>query len=164
MFVLCLGFGVAVLDQFTKHLAQGNIPYGHQIPVIPGFFSLSHVHNTGAAWGMFQGHNRWLIGLSFVLLGMVIVFRRYFLTASRLSHVAAGLILGGIVGNLVDRVRLGYVVDFLDFLLWRYPFPSFNIADSSICIGVGLYMISQFKSHEHLISNANLTSLENFQA
>jgi signal peptidase II len=164
MLVLCLGFGVAVLDQLTKHLTQANIPYGHQVPIIPGFFSLSHVHNTGAAWGMLQGYNRWLIGLSFVMLGMVIAFRRHFLVGSRLAHVAAGLILGGIVGNLVDRVRLGYVVDFLDFLLWGYPFPSFNIADSSICIGVGLYMVTQFKSQEHVMSNPNASSPENLQA
>ena len=164
MFVLCLGFGVAVLDQFTKHLTQANIPYGQRIPVVPGFFSLSHIHNTGAAWGMLQGHNRWLITLSFVMLAVVIVFRRHFIGESRLSRVAAGLILGGIVGNLVDRVRLGYVVDFLDFLLWGYPFPAFNVADSAICIGVGLYMISQFRSHELAVSGAGERAPENPQS
>lgn len=164
MLVLCLGFGIAVLDQLTKHLTQANIPYGHQIPVIPGFFRLSHIHNTGAAWGMLQGHNHWLILLSFVMLCVVIAFRKHFLTGSRLSHVAAGLILGGIVGNLVDRVRLGYVVDFLDFLFWGHPFPAFNVADSSICIGVGLYMISQFTLQARAASNTSAGAPENPQA
>ena len=163
MLVLYLGFGIAVLDQFTKHLTQANIAYGDCIPVIPGFFSLSHIHNTGAAWGMLQGHNRWLIVLSFVMLIVVIAFRRHFFTGSRLSQAAAGLIVGVIVGNLVDRIRLGYVVDFLDFLFWGHPFPAFNVADSSICIGVGLYMIYQFKSQEQSVPSDTGIAPEDLQ-
>ena len=160
--VLCLGFGIAVLDQFTKYLAQSNIAYGDRIPIIPGFFNLSHIHNTGAAWGMLQGYNNWLVVLSSVMLVVLIVFRRHFFFDSRLSHVAAGCIFGGIVGNMVDRCRLGYVVDFLDFFLWGYSFPTFNIADSSICIGVGLHIISQFKSQKRTKFDLSAEAIKSF--
>jgi signal peptidase II len=150
MLVLCLSFGIVLFDQITKHLVELRIPYGHAIPVIAGFFDLSHVHNTGAAWGMLQGLNHWLVALSIVMLGMMIVFRKHFISDSLLSRVAAGLILGGIVGNLLDRLRNGHVVDFLDFHWGAHAFPAFNVADSAICVGVVLYMIFQSRHHENL--------------
>ncbi|MCE9614172.1 MAG: signal peptidase II [Lentisphaerae bacterium] len=145
--VLCLSFVIAVLDQLTKQLVLTRLDRDHGLPLIPGFFDLRYVQNTGAAWGIMQGLNGWLVVLSFLMLGLLVFFRRHFIAESALARVASGLIIGGIVGNLVDRVRLSYVVDFL-FFYWRHPqhsFPAFNVADSAICVGVGLYLIAQWR-------------------
>ncbi len=141
---MLIAVAIAVIDQATKAMVLAAIPLYHQDPVIPGFFNLVFVQNTGAAWGSFSGGNPWLAALSLVML-VVLVFARHAIFARGwLGRWTAGLLAGGIVGNLIDRVRLGYVVDFLDFHLFERHFPSFNIADSAICIGVGLYMLAQW--------------------
>ncbi len=143
MLPLCIAFVIVLSDQFTKFLVRGEFALHESSAVIPGFFDLRYIQNTGAAWGMFAGGHLWLALLSVVMLGVIIVFRRSFLTDSLLDRICLGLIIGGIVGNLIDRVRLQYVVDFLDFYWRTHHFPAFNIADSAICVGVGLYIISQ---------------------
>ena len=142
MWVLLLSVAVVVLDQATKNLVATRFFLGESLPVIPGYFNLVRVHNTGAAWGMLGGLNGVLVGASLGVLVVLIVFRRSFLTDSLVHRWALGLMVGGIVGNLLDRVRLHYVVDFLDFCWRTHHFPSFNVADSSICVGVGLYMVT----------------------
>jgi signal peptidase II len=144
MLVLLLSVAVVILDQVTKHLITLRFYLGESIPVVPGFFDLAYVRNTGAAWGMLGGFNGLLVALSLAVLVVLIFFRRSFLTDSLIHRLALGLMLGGIVGNLLDRVRLQYVVDFLDFHWQMHHFPAFNVADSAICVGVGLYMISAF--------------------
>lgn len=140
MLVLLLSFAVALLDQVTKHLVRSRIHLGERVPVISGFFDLRYVRNTGAAWGILAGSNHWLIGLSIVMLAVIVFFRRHFMSDDLVSRASIGLILGGIVGNLLDRVRLSYVVDFLD-VYWRgHHFPAFNVADSAICVGVFVYV------------------------
>jgi signal peptidase II len=143
MFILCISFAVTFLDQATKHLARRHLAGGPR-HLIEGFFSLRYVQNTGAAWGMMEGLNDWLVVFSLLVLILLVVFRRSLLIDTFAHRLATGLMLGGIAGNLIDRVRLGYVVDFLDFHLQGRHFPAFNIADSAICIGVGLYIITQF--------------------
>lgn len=143
MLILCLSFLVALLDQATKYLVMQHIPLDSHKALIPGLFNLSHVRNTGAAWGMMQGFNAGLVVLSVVMLIVIIGFRRHFMADTRLYRIIAGLMIGGIVGNLIDRIRLGFVVDFLDFHWKTSHFPSFNVADSTICVGVGLYLLSQ---------------------
>ena len=142
MLILFLSFSVALLDQVTKHLIRQNLLTGH-VTVIPGFFDLSYVQNTGAAWGIMQGLNSWLVILSLIMLAMLIIFRRSILQDTIVHRIATGLMIGGIIGNLVDRLRLGYVVDFLHFFWRDHHFPSFNVADSAICVGVALYIITQ---------------------
>jgi len=144
MLVLCLSFAVAILDQATKYLVRSHLRVGERIPVIPSVFDLSYVRNTGAAWGLMAGLNDWLVVLSVVMLVVIIVFRRTFIVDAVLQRVAMGLMIGGIAGNLIDRLRLSYVVDFLDFYWGTHHFPAFNVADASICTGVGLYALSQF--------------------
>jgi signal peptidase II len=144
MLVLVLTFTVAVLDQATKYLVRLNFFPGEVTPIVPGFFNLAFVRNTGAAWGMFGGLNGWLALLSVVMLIAIVVFRRSFLADVLAHKIAMGLMIGGITGNLVDRLRLQYVVDFLDFHWRLHHFPAFNVADASICVGVGLYILSSF--------------------
>ena len=143
MFVLVLGFIIVLLDQATKHLVRRNLLSGEIVTVIPGLFDLRYVTNTGAAWGILQGLNHWLVALSVVMLVLMAVFHRSFVMNTRPSKLSAGLIVGGIVGNLIDRLRLSFVVDFLDFYWRGHHFPCFNVADSAICIGVGLYILLQ---------------------
>lgn len=143
MLILLISMAVALLDQVLKFLVQKSMRPGDTIPVVDGFFNLNHVRNPGAAWGILAGFQSWLIVLSVVMLILLIAFRRHFLTDTLCHRVATGLMCAGIVGNLIDRVRLGYVVDFLDFYWRGVHFPSFNVADVAICTGVGLYMLSQ---------------------
>lgn len=148
MQVLLLSIAIIVLDQFTKTLVTLKFDLSDSIVLIPGFFSLTYVRNIGAAWGILGGWNGVLVALSSVVLVLLIVFRRSFLTDSLIHRISLGLMLGGIAGNLFDRIRFQYVVDFLDFYWKTHHFPAFNVADSSICVGVGLYMISSFFAQE----------------
>jgi len=144
MLILSLAIALVVIDQVTKAAIRANFLWGEELPIIPGFFSLRYGQNTGAAWGILSGFNDGLVIFSLLMLIAIMVFRRHFVTNSRLCHIAVGAMAGGIVGNLIDRIRLGYVVDFLDFYIKESHFPAFNVADSAICVGVGLYLLSQF--------------------
>ncbi len=144
MLPLCIALSIALSDQITKFLIQRNFALHEYFAIVPGLFDLRYIQNTGAAWGMFAGGHIWLALLSVVMLVLMVVFRKSFLSDSLIDRICLGFIAGGIVGNLIDRVRLRYVVDFLDFYWRDHHFPAFNIADSAICIGVALYAISQF--------------------
>jgi len=136
---------ILALDQITKQIALRNLQWGRPREVIPEFFNLTLVHNTGAAWGMFKDHSFWLTLLAFVTLIFLCVARRYFTYVGVLPRIALGLLLGGIAGNLADRLIYGHVIDFLSFYIGSYQWPAFNVADSAICTGVGLYLLDSFK-------------------
>jgi signal peptidase II len=133
-----------LLDQVSKYLIDTQLSYSDRIPVIEGFFYLTHVRNPGAAFGLFVNSDPFLrkyffIGISLVAIGVIISFFRQLAPGDRLSTLALGLILGGAVGNLLDRLRLGEVVDFLHFRLWGgFVWPDFNFADSFIVVGVAM--------------------------
>ena len=133
---------LALADQLTKILTLRFIPYQESIPVIPGFFNLTHLHNTGAAFSMLHDNNLFFILLSSAVFIALIVLRRHF--TGLLMQWGWLLLLSGIIGNVTDRIRLGHVVDFLDFQFGGYHWPAFNVADSCICIAAGLFVISGF--------------------
>ena len=135
---------VVLLDQATKEWVRGVFSLHESIPVLPGFFDLTYIRNTGAAWGMFSGQNIALSALALAMLAALVAFRRRILPPGRTHRVALGLLCGGIVGNLFDRLRLDYVVDFLDFHFRGAHFPAFNVADSAICVGVAIYVLGSF--------------------
>jgi len=145
MFPLLLAVAIAVLDQLTKQIVRDTFAHGESLAVVAGFFNLTYVRNTGAAWGMLGGQNTSLTILSIVMLAVMLIFRRSFLSDSPLHRAALGLMAGGIIGNLMDRVRLGYVTDFLDFYVGPHHWPAFNVADSAICIGVGIYILTSMR-------------------
>jgi len=148
MLILCLSFFLALLDQVTKYLVTPKLASG-PISVIPGLFDLRYVQNTGAACGIFQGMNNGLVVLSVIMLLLLIIFRKSILQNTLIHRVAAGFLIGGILGNLIDRIKWGYVIDYLDFYWRSHHFPAFNVADSAICIGVGLYILTQiFESRD----------------
>jgi len=149
MLVLLVVFVVAIADQVTKHYIRVHFFLGESQTVIEGLFNLTYVRNTGGAWGLFGGQNVWLTVLSIAMLIVMLVFRRAFLDDTWEHKLAFGLMLGGIIGNLSDRLRLGWVTDFLDFHWRGHHWPAFNIADAAICTGVGIYIISAFWVHRH---------------
>lgn len=148
---LRIGLAVAVtgllLDQATKLLIVHHLLFGDKIEVIEGFFYLTHVRNPGAAFGLFATASaEWrvffFIGISFVALGIIVSFFRKLAPGDRLPALALGMISGGAVGNLIDRIFRGEVVDFLHFRLWQgYSWPDFNVADSLIVVGVALLVL-----------------------
>lgn len=143
--LLILLLAVFVLDQLSKAWIYARMPLGSYGPyagieVIPDFFYLVHVGNTGAAWSMFSGKSVFLALLACVTLLAIYVWRRALGLRARITQVAFGLLCGGILGNLVDRLLHGHVIDFLDFHFGSYVYPTFNVADSGICVGVILYI------------------------
>ena len=141
--VLLLAAFVVLLDQGSKELAL-SLLVGAPVPVMDPCFELRLVHNPGAAWGMLAGRRFVLAGVSAAMLALL-AWNRRDLCAMRLSRLASGLLAGGIVGNLVDRVlrASGRVVDFLH-VHWRdaWDFPTFNVADSAITVGVALLLLA----------------------
>lgn len=140
------------LDVLTKHLINANLSYSDRIPVIEGFFYLTHVRNTGAAFGFFRDappalRLTFFVGVAIVAIAIIVQFLRNLAPGDRLSASALGLILGGAVGNLYDRVRIGEVIDFLHVDLWGgVSWPDFNVADSCIVVGVSLLALELLAS------------------
>lgn len=139
--VIAIALVIAVLDQLTKLLVLQKVDPQVPIVIVDGFFRIVHWTNTGAAWGMFQNSNFILAIISVLTILALYFFRHSFLFHLAGSQIALGLIAGGITGNVVDRLRLGYVVDFLDFHVGEHHWPAFNVADSAICCGVALYIV-----------------------
>ena len=151
---LAIAATVVILDRITKRLVVQQLPNGQAHTVIPNIFRITDVHNTGAAFSMFAENaspvtvRNILIGFSviavLVLLGMLWRVGRHLTVTS----VALALILGGAFGNLYDRVRYHYVIDFLEVHIVRYHWPDFNVADSCICIGACLLLIEIFRPQQ----------------
>ena len=143
--LLLLTLPLYILEQITKFLVLANIPTHVTIEVIPGFFNLVQVHNTGAAFGMLKDNNWFFIGLASVALIAVAVMVKRGCFLDTPTRLGAALLASGILGNLTDRLLHGYVVDFLDVILpWYGHWPAFNVADSCICVAAFLFLISGF--------------------
>src|SRR5947208_4383558 len=148
--VAMIAAGVIALDQLTKQLVLHWLGYAQEKFVVEGFFKFVHWYNTGAAWSLFRGNNMLLAMIAIAALIVLCFSRHHFDARTLLGQVAFGLICGGIMGNLIDRLRVGHVVDFLYFYLQQrggteVNFPAFNVADSAICTGVGLVFVLTLK-------------------
>lgn len=154
--ILGVALLVLMLDQLTKALVLRFLGYEQEKVVIDGFFKFVHWGNTGAAWSLFRGNNFILAIVAFVALIILFFSRRHFDSRTWIGQVAFGLIIGGIIGNLVDRLLPSrqHVVDFLFFYLqWNgqiHGFPAFNVADSAICTGVGLVLILTWRNERNV--------------
>ena len=148
--VLFVAVIILIADQLTKQIVVNTIDMAGQIIVIEGFLKFVNWHNTGAAWSQFQGKSLHLAVISFVALGALIHYRHHFEIHTKRGKFAMGLLMGGIVGNLIDRVAYQHVVDFIRFYLYQrgggeIGYPAFNIADMGICVGVGLLFVQAWR-------------------
>jgi signal peptidase II len=152
--IALLALVVFVLDQATKKAVLITLGFAEEKPVVDGFFSLVHWRNTGAAWSMFHNNNELLAIVALVALLLLFLTRHRFYIETRLGCLALGLMFGGIVGNLTDRLARGHVIDFLYFYVRRQGetgaarevgFPAFNVADSAICVGVAFLFLLSFQ-------------------
>jgi signal peptidase II len=141
-----VALGILALDQITKLVIVRSLTLGQTIPVVPGLFNIVYVLNPGAAFGFLASlpdgfRNPFFVLISVAAAVLIVAYHARHLRALVLPSLGLGLILGGAVGNLIDRLRYGMVVDFLDFYLHRYHWPAFNVADSAISVGVGLMLL-----------------------
>jgi signal peptidase II len=148
---LLVSLAVVVLDQWTKWLVEVHLPHHTTQPVIPGLFNLTHVRNSGVAFGLFASNGGGWV-LTALGLGALIAVGLYFWftpSKDRVLLVALALVVGGAIGNLIDRVSSGAVTDFLDVYIGVHHWPSFNVADSAISVGIVLMAIDSFRPRHH---------------
>ena len=140
---------LVIMDQYSKLMVSLHIPLNYSVKVVEGFFSLTHIRNSGVAFGLFASQQSEYKALMFVsistiaIIAILVIFHQ---TPKEKKMVQMGLVLifSGAIGNLIDRVLHGEVIDFVDFFINRHHFPAFNIADSCITIGVTLMVIDLF--------------------
>ncbi|MGK0176543.1 MAG: signal peptidase II [Lentimonas sp.] len=151
---------VLLLDQLTKLWVVNNIAFNSYfypqdseiIEIVKGFFYIVHIGNEGAAWGMFSGHGKFLALFTLIALGAIYKFRDSLELHRKMVQLAFGMLIGGALGNLVDRILRGHVVDFIDFhlgftipwILSNGRYPAFNVADCGIVVGVFIYLLTGF--------------------
>jgi signal peptidase II len=149
--MLLIAVVVVVLDRWSKRWIVANVLPGHAIVLWPHVFRITHVLNTGAAFSMFEGATspllvrNVLIGFSMLAIAVILVLLWRMGRALSVTAVALALILGGATGNMVDRIRLGYVVDFLEVHIVHYHWPDFNVADSCIVVGACLLLLEMLR-------------------
>ena len=132
------------IDLISKIIVSNVFSLNETKTVINSFFSLTYIQNTGAAWGMFEGKTILLAIISLIFLYFFVKYIIELKSIDKLSMVSLGLILGGIVGNLFDRIVNNYVIDFLSFKIFSYNFPVFNLADTFIVVGIILIIVETF--------------------
>ncbi len=143
---------LVVIDQYTKYLSTTRLPLNVEKPVIEGFFYLTNCRNTGAAWSIFAGQVDILAYVSLVasiVVAVLLLFSKF-----NLLSVSLSLMLAGAVGNMIDRFRLGYVNDFLDFVIFGYDYPVFNVADICVVLGGIILILAVFvhRKEEHFFN------------
>jgi signal peptidase II len=148
-----LAGSILLLDQLTKFIVLKFLGRAEEVVIIDGFFKFVHWTNTGAAWSLFNGNNEMLGIISLIALAALFIFRHHFEAHTKLGQIALGLMFGGIMGNLVDRLHPDryHVIDFLYFFVYKRGggeagFPAFNVADMAICTGVGLLFLLSWQT------------------
>jgi len=148
---LFISLAVIVLDQWTKWLIEVHLPQHAAHPIVPGFLNLTHVRNTGVAFGLFASdgaQTSWILTLlGLAALAAVAVYFWFTPGRDRFLLTALALVVGGAIGNLIDRVSSGAVTDFIDVYVATNHWPSFNVADSAISIGIVLMAIDSLRPH-----------------
>ncbi len=140
--IFAIIFGFALLDQVTKLIVVRTLNFNDAVSVIPNFFYLEYIHNEGAAWGMFAGNKIVILGmppLAIVIFSFLL--SRTSFNKQKFYVFGLSLMIAGTIGNYIDRLFLGYVVDFLSFRFGSYHYPNFNVADMSLVIGVAMFSI-----------------------
>lgn len=159
--IAAITLAIFVSDQITKYAVLRYLNYSDEKVIIPGFFKFVHWVNTGAAWSLFHDNNEMLAIVSLVALLALFLGRGHFDTKTVLGQISMGLLFGGIIGNLYDRLHpdRGHVIDFLRFYIdtrsgKEVGFPAFNIADTAICVGVGLLFLISWRNEKQQTQEA----------
>ncbi len=146
-FIAAVSSTILLLDYITKLLIVKNVQLSETIDLLP-FLRIVHVKNTGAAFGLFSNlSNNVFVAISFVAIILITLYMRK--VSNRLELFSLSLILGGAVGNLVDRLRIAKVIDFIDFFVGEYHWPAFNVADSALTVGIILFLIANIRQWKH---------------
>lgn len=156
---LFTAFAVFMIDQTTKAWAVRRLRSGQDMEVIPGFLNFSYAQNTGVAFSMFDDYGeagRWALSSVGILAGILVLYYLWRVPRSNDRLLGAlALLLGGIAGNVTDRVRFGFVIDFIDFYIGSWHYPTFNVADVAIVIGAGLLIIDIYSSKKNQEKNVS---------
>ena len=145
--VYILALVIFIIDQLSKAIVSTYLKLNESIMIIKDFFYIRYINNTGASWGILSNSRMLLIILSFIAI-IILIRYMYSFKKTKLNLVGFGFLLGGILGNLSDRILHGYVKDFLDFIIFNYDFPVFNIADIFIVLGVIILIISIIRGED----------------
>ncbi len=146
--ILIIAFIVVIIDQVTKYFIDSYLNLNQSITIIKNFFNITYIHNSGAAWGIFKNNSVFLVLISLVILVIFITQLNKFKKNIK-NILALGLIIGGLIGNLIDRIFFSHVKDFLDFNIFGYDYPIFNIADISVVIGAILLIIAIIRGEDN---------------
>jgi signal peptidase II len=150
--LLAIAALAAGVDQLTKWLIVRSFQLHEALPLVPNFFDLVYVRNQGAAFGILADTRfrmPFLLVTTLVAVVFLVWFYRQYRPDQVLGRCAVSLVLGGAVGNLIDRLRFGEVIDFLDVHWYQHHWPAFNVADSAICVGVGMLLLAQWRDGRH---------------
>lgn len=150
------------LDQITKIIATTYLKLNISVQIINKFFYLTLCQNEGAAWGLFK-NTKFIIIIGTIIAIVLIYHFVYVFKQNKRNNLAFGLLIGGLLGNLVDRIIFGYVRDFLDFYIFKYDYPIFNVADICIVVGIFLLMIAVLKGEDNNESSSNKSRRKNRQ-
>ena len=153
--IMFLSILIVALDQIVKSVINYFMTLNSSIIIIKDFFSLTYVMNSGAAWSILTGHTWLLILLAILALNLIYIFLIKDKNLSKIETIIYSLLIGGILGNLIDRIIYGKVVDYLDFKIFNYNFPIFNLADIFICISVFMLIISIIRGDINERNNSN---------
>lgn len=148
--LIIISFLVILVDRITKILVTNLIPYGKSITLIKKVFYLTNVHNIGAAFSIMEGNTIILICFSLLFLGLII----FYMYKYKKLNIEFAFVIGGLIGNLIDRIIYGYVIDFIGINIFKYSFPIFNIADSLIVIGAILLIFRMDKVGDKIETNS----------
>ena len=140
--IISIGFIIVFSDQLTKFLIKQNLQLNQSIPVIKNILHLTYITNTGSAFGLFKGFNWFFILFSLVVIIVIFYFINQIKNNEKMMRISVSLVLGGTIGNLIDRIAYGAVIDFIDFRIW----PVFNIADSAVTIGIIILIVLLWKN------------------
>lgn len=141
MLLIIIAAMIVIIDQLTKFLVTTNMTEGAGIPIIEGIFHLTFILNPGAAFGILENSRWFFVATAVLVLAVFFYYRRALMREPKPVQLGISLFAGGALGNLIDRIRIGLVIDFFDFRVW----PIFNVADIAICVGVGLILWSTIR-------------------
>lgn len=140
--IILISFIVIIVDFITKLIISNNLVMNTSVEIIPNFFSLTYTHNYGGAWSIFNNNTLAITIISFIVIIGIIYYLLKNKVTKKIEIIGYSLLLGGAIGNFIDRIVYGYVIDFFDFYIFGYDFPIFNVADIGIVVGIILLLVS----------------------